>query len=168
MAAMRRQLVAAAVPGLLLFGGLILAMVWPRQVISHEFSFAEGVVNSLSDRGFRVASIQRWSHLPFKNRSSAAMIQTTEGLVQIIVFDKERDLASFRVSETTSSTSGVSRYRYVVAGGPDGPEKTDWESAYPWFFRVDQNWLLITHDAALHQALGRGAGRLASIGTWGS
>ena len=149
---MNRELIGAAVPGTALMAGFLAAGLWQSPLVPVDRACAERVVGRLQASGLEVRGVYRWSHLPFRNAPCATTVATSAGNVQGIVFDDAHSLQSFRVSETRPSAG---TYRYVVNGGPDAPNPSTWESRYPWFWTIEKNWLLVTHDAALKASIER-------------
>ncbi len=152
---MRRQLIAAAVPGVALFAAFMVAILWPRPVVSDDLKFAVGVVSWLQDRGIQVESVTRWTQGPWEDASRAVTMRTSVGLVQAVVFDSERSLERLGVREHVVTDSDVNRWRYRVTGWPGGSHDPEWESSYRWFLFVQNNWLLVTPDPRVDRIVER-------------
>ena len=152
---MKGQLLAGAVPGVVLFAAFVAATLWPRPVVSDDLKFAAGVVGWLEDQGIRVQSVYRWLHSPWTEGASAATIRTNVGLVQVVVLEDERASEAPAVVETSDGRSESGPYRYRLSGWPTTPDELTWESSYRWFFTRCKNWVLVAPDAAADRIIKR-------------
>jgi len=121
--------------------------------VPSRFQFVEPFVRTLERAGIVVQSVeQSTSEALFRNVSDAALIRTSQGIVEIVVFPGNTDAEQLSITYTKDGPSG---HRYRIEGpiltGP-GP---DIHAAAPEYFTLYKNWFITTRDPDLEVSIKR-------------
>lgn len=122
-------------------------------VIPADLAFSAPFVQVLSQSGITIVSVQSSAYTAmFPSTDKAVWMKTDEGIVEAIFFDDPAEVKQLHITEQRNRTAG--RYLYTIrAPSPTLLHDQIIDAAYPLYFTVKQDMLLITSSEELDKTL---------------
>ena len=133
-----------------------LPIIQPTQVvIPTDLAFSTPLVQVLSQSGLTIMSVQSSTYMAmFPSTDKAVWIKTNEGIVEAIFFDDSAKVEQIHITEQPNKIVG--RYLYIIqAPPPTLLHDQTIDAAYPLYFAVNSDMLLITSSEELDKTLKR-------------
>ncbi len=128
--------------------------IQPTKVaIPTDLAFSTPLVQGLSQSGLNIVSVQSSTYMAmFQSTDKAVWIKTNEGIVEAVFFANSVEVEQIHIAEQTNEAGG--RYLYTIqAPAPTLLHDQTIDAAFPLYFTVKNDMLMITSSAELDKAL---------------
>lgn len=122
-------------------------------VIPSELAFSTPLIEALSQSGLTILSVQSSTYTAmFSSTDKAVWIKTNQGIVEAIFFADPSEVEQIHITEQPDTTPG--RHLYTIqAPPPTLLQEQTIDAAYPLYFTVNNNMLIITASEQLDKVL---------------